>query len=96
MSKMSTVHLVFVIMCCHLLLLDIRDGIQICDDAHVEPIRRTLNGLQLKLFCSYWRSICLSLPQLWSIMFVDADEIFTSIISRKGILQANNYWDFSA
>ncbi|KAK0470778.1 hypothetical protein IW261DRAFT_929111 [Armillaria novae-zelandiae] len=52
MSKLSTVHLVFMIMCCHLLLLDIRDGIQIRDDTHVEPIRRTLDGLQLKL-CEY-------------------------------------------
>ncbi|KAK0227424.1 hypothetical protein EDD85DRAFT_853666 [Armillaria nabsnona] len=29
--------------------------------------------LRIASVCSYWRDICLSFPQLWSIVFIDAD-----------------------
>lgn len=146
------------------LVTDLRNGIQICADTHAESIKRTLDGLQPKLWkydaeikaleetlaylkkgradlahaisvyqtylapirklpvellrkifseacafvefpihdareiqspsqiplriasvCSRWRDICISFPQLWSVMFVNADDINLSK-STKNLL----------
>ncbi len=40
-------------------------------------------ALRIASVCSYWRSVSLSIPPLWSVMFIDADDDNLSRSTRK-------------